>query len=153
MPAPRAPGYPPCMRQGTTLLELATVLLLLGLASVVALPVGRRLSDRMAVVSAREALAGLVAEARTMALTHGGASVHFERRPDRAWYETAGIPRRTVQLEGEFGVAMLVARSLPLEVRFDGLGLGQVASTTVRFQKGDAAAGLTLSSYGRVRRW
>jgi hypothetical protein len=141
------------MRQGTTLLELATVLLLMGLAGVVVLPVGRGLADRMAVVSAREALAGLVAEARTMALTHGGASVYLARKPDRAWYETTGVPRRSVQLEEELGVAMLVARDLPLEVRFDGLGLGQVASTTVGFRRGDAEAGLTLSSYGRARRW
>lgn len=141
------------MRRGTTLLELATVLLLLGLSGAVALPVGRRLSDRMAVVSAREALAGLLAEARTAALHHGGASVHLDREPFRAWYEVAGVPRRRVGLERGFHVALHVGRDLPHVVRFDGLGLGQVASTTVRFRRGDAEAGLTLSSYGRVRRW
>jgi Tfp pilus assembly major pilin PilA len=141
------------MRRGTTLLELATVLLLLGLSGAVALPIGKRLADRMAVVSAREALAGLVAEARTVALAQGGASVHLDRDPFRAWYQAAGVPRRTVALEGDLGVTMLVGRELPHEVRFDGLGLGQVASTTVRFRRGDAEAGLTLSSYGRARRW
>ena len=77
----------------------------------------------------------------------------LDRGPFRAWYEAAGVPGRRVALEGELGVSMVVGRELPHEVRFDGLGLGQVASTTVRFRRGDAEAGLTLSSYGRVRRW
>jgi Tfp pilus assembly protein FimT len=141
------------MRRGITLLELATVLLLLGLLGAITLPLGRRLSDRLAVVSAREALAGLVAEARAAALHHGGASVRLDREPFRAWYEAAGVPRRWVAVERDLDVIMLLGRDLPHEVRFDGLGLGQVASTTVRFRRGDAEAGLTFSSYGRVRRW
>jgi len=141
------------MRRGTTLIELATVLLLLGLAGSAALPLGRRLADRMAVVSAREALAGLVAEARAVSLTHGGAALYLAAAPDRAWYQASGTVRRSVQLERDLGVVMLVGRALPLEIRFDGLGLGRIASTTVRFRRGDAEAGLTLSSYGRTRRW
>ena len=52
-----------------------------------------------------------------------------------------------VEVATGFGMAF------PREIRFDALGLGQVASETLRFRRGGAEAGLVLSSYGRVRRW
>lgn len=141
------------MRRGTTLVELTTALILVGLLTSVALPVGRGLADRMAVVAAREAVAGLLAEARTRALAHGGATVTLAAAPFRVWYRAADEPGAPVHLERDLGVTVVVGRPLPHHIRFDGLGLGRVASTTLRFRRGGAEAGLALSSYGRVRRW
>lgn len=140
--------------RGYTLVELAAVLLLLALAGAAVAPAGRRLRDRAAVVAARESVAGLVAEARASALAWGGSSVHLEADPWRAWYVAGDSVRRALALERELGVTVLLSRGRPsTEVRFDALGLGRVASETLRFARGEAVSGLVLSGYARVRRW
>jgi type II secretory pathway pseudopilin PulG len=142
------------MNRGHTLVELTAVLLLMALASSTLLPLARRTQDRSSVIAAREAVAGLVAEARIASVMFGGASVHFAARPWRAWSEAGGEVRRRVSLEEELGVSLVLTRSrVAAQIRFDALGLGQIASETLRFQRRDAEAGLVLSSYGRVRRW
>jgi len=141
------------MRNGHTLLELCTVLLLAALAASVALPAGGRLRDTLAVVAAREALAGLVAEARALAPGRGGASVHLRAGPWRAWAEASGNPIRAVDLAQDLGVAVVLSRGrTALDLRFDALGLGQVSSETIVLQRGDSRRTLILSAYGRVRR-
>jgi type II secretory pathway pseudopilin PulG len=142
------------MNRGHTLVELTAVLLLMALASSTLLPLARRTQDRSSVVAAREAVAGLVAEARVASVMFGGASVHFAAEPWRAWYEAGGEVRRRVPLGDELGVTLVLTRSrTAAEIRFDALGLGQIASESLRFVRRDADAGLVLSSYGRVRRW
>ena len=142
------------MNRGYTLVELATVLLLLGLASSTLLPLARRSGDRAAVVSAREAVTGLVAEARVASRTHGEASVHLAAEPWRAWIEADGEVTRLVALAADLGVDVVLSRGRTrAELRFNALGLGEVASQTLVFRRRKAQAGLVLSSYGRVRRW
>jgi Tfp pilus assembly protein FimT len=141
------------MRRGHTLFELILVLMLAGIAGSVLVGAGRGLHDRTAVVAAREALAGLVAEARSEALSRGGATVHVSAAPWRAWSEARGTTFRTLELERELGVSVVLARSrTSAELTFDALGLGRVASETVLFRRGDAEAGLVISAFGRVRR-
>ena len=141
------------MRNGHTLLELCTVLLLATLASSVVLPAGGRLRDVFAVVAAREALAGLIAEARSAAPGHGGGSVHLRSGPWRAWAEAGGTPLRSVALAKELGVSVVLSRGRPfLDLRYDVLGLGQVASETIVLQRGKSRRTLVVSGYGRVRR-
>jgi len=38
-------------------------------------------------------------------------------------------------------------------LRFDALGVGRMTSRTFRVRRGSAEAGLTVATYGRVRRW
>ena len=141
------------MRNGHTLLELCVVLLLAALAASVALPAGRHLHDAFAVVSGRDALAGLIAEARAMAPGNGGASVHLRDRPWRAWAQAGGTWLRSVELAADLGVTVVLPRGRrALDLRFDVLGLGQVASETIVLQRGDSRRTLIISSYGRVRR-
>lgn len=141
------------MRRGHTLLELCAVLLLAAVAASVILPAGRTLRDRMAVVAAREAVAGLVAEARMAAVAHGGASVQLRAAPWRAWAEVGDSAFGHLALEEDLSVTVDLSRGRTLtELRYDPLGLGQVASETVRFRRGDAFAALVVSGYGRVRR-
>jgi type II secretory pathway pseudopilin PulG len=142
------------MNRGHTLVELTAVLLLMALASSALLPLVRRTQDRSSVIAAREAVAGLVAEARVASVMYGGASVHFASEPWRAWYEAGGEIRRRVPLGEDLGVTLVLTRSRSAsEIRFDALGLGQMASESLRFVRRGADAGLVLSSYGRVRRW
>lgn len=141
------------MRDGHTLLELCSALLLAALAGSVLLRGGRDLRDGMAVVAAREAVAGLVAEARVHAVARGGAVVRIEGGPWRASAEAGDSVLRSVALEEELGVLVTLTRGrTATELRFDALGLGQVASETVRFRRGDVERALVISGYGRVRR-
>jgi len=141
------------MRRGHTLFELCAALLLASLAASISVPPARALLDRMAVASAREAVAGLIAEARLAAAEHGGASVHVRAGPWQAWGEIGDSTFGRVALEKEFSVTVELPRSRSAtELRYDVLGLGQVASETLRFRRGGAAATLVVSGYGRVRR-
>jgi hypothetical protein len=141
------------MRRGHTLFELCAALLLASLAASISIPPARALLDRMAVVSAREAVAGLIAEARLVAAEHGGASVHVRAGPWREWGETADSMFARVALEEEFSVTVELPRGRSAaDLRYDALGLGQVASETLRFRRGGAVSALVVSGYGRVRR-
>jgi len=141
------------MRNGHTLLELCAVLLLAALVASVVLPAAGRLQDTFAVVAAREALAGLVAEARAAAPGHGSGSVHLRSEPWRAWSQAGGVPLRSVDLAEELGVSVDLSRGrTSMDLRYDALGLGQVASETIVLRRGSSRRALVVSGYGRVRR-
>lgn len=141
------------MRSGYTLVELCSALVLAALAGSAFLPRARDLRDGLAVVAAREAVAGLLAEARVHAVARGGATVHVRAEPWTAWAEVADSVVRSVALEEELGVTVVLSRGrAATELRYDALGLGQVASETLLFRRGDAGRALVVSGYGRVRR-
>jgi hypothetical protein len=141
------------MRNGHTLLELCAVLLLASLTLSVVVPGGRRFSDAFAVLAAREALAGVIADVRAAAPVHGGGSVHLRSGPWRAWGEAGGAPLGEVALGADLGVSVELSRGrTALELRYDVLGLGQVASETIVLRRGDSRRVLVVSGYGRVRR-
>jgi prepilin-type N-terminal cleavage/methylation domain-containing protein len=142
------------MRRGYTLLELSAVLALMAAVASIVLAAGEGVRDRWAVEAAREEVAGLIAEARTAALVWGGATVHLSATGAEAWYEAGGTKWRLVALAEEVALDLVLPRGRTEAVlRFDALGLGQVASQTVRFRRGEAEATLVVSAYGRVRRW
>jgi Tfp pilus assembly protein FimT len=139
--------------RGHTVIELTFVLLLVGVAAASATPAARRLRDRTAVVAAREAVVGLLAEARLAAVEQGAAAVRIASRPGRAELVAGGASLRRVDLSGDFGVTLALGGGRSeVELAYDALGLGRVASQTVSFRRGEAAAELVISSYGRVRR-
>jgi hypothetical protein len=141
------------MQRGHTIAELCAVLLLLTLGVSFLEPAARRMRERMAVVAAREAVASLLAEARIDAVQRGGAVVTLEAEPWRASLEVAGLMPRHVALERDLGVRVDLSRGRSeTEIRYDALGLGQVASETITFLRGRAEAALVVSAYGRVRR-
>ncbi|MCK5650228.1 MAG: prepilin-type N-terminal cleavage/methylation domain-containing protein [Gemmatimonadetes bacterium] len=141
------------MRRGYTLLELLTVLLVMGCAVNALLPAARSLTDRMAVVGAREALVGLVARARSEAFTHGGATLTILSDPPSAWIDAGDTVVTRSEIGSSFGVSLHLTGSRDwARLAFDALGLGRVASQTIRIRRGDASAGIVVSSYGRVRR-
>ena len=143
----------PPMRGGYTLLELTIVIVVMMVAISSTLPGLQGLRDRLAVLQAREALVGSVAWARRSAQGHQGAWVRVV--PDSAllrWgleNEFQGFR----DLGRELGVSLEGTSGGAFTLRFDDLGLGQVASRTIVFRRGSAEAGVSLSSYGRVRRW
>lgn len=153
IPQPDRRGQLRHMSRGHTLVELTAVLALMVLAASAMAPAARRYRDRSAVVGAREAVAGLIAEARLVAMSSGGASVHLASEPWRAWSEASDSVLRVVALETELGVVVELSRGRTrTELHYDALGLGRVASESLGFRRGGAEAGLIVSSYGRVRR-
>ncbi len=141
------------MRCGFTLFELCAALVLAAIAASALLPAGRTLRDRMAVVAAREAVAGLVAEARVAAVTHGGARVRLRAGPWRCWIEVRDSVAASAALEGDLGVVVSLSRERrETTLEYDALGLGTVASETLRFRRGEQQSTLVVSGYGRVRR-
>lgn len=139
--------------RGHTLIELIFVLLLVGVAAASVAPTARQARDHAAVAAAREALVGLLAEARQDAIETGGASVRISESTGRAELSVGGSVLRDVAMLAEFGVTLDLGGARPdVELRYDALGLGRMASETLVFRRGDAVAQLIVSSYGRVRR-
>lgn len=139
--------------RGHTLVELLFVLLLAGVTVSSMAPAARRQRDRAAVVGAREAVVGLLAEARLAAIESGGASVRVTVSPPSAEALVSGVPLRRAALGDDFGVDVaLSGGGTEAVLTYDGLGLGRVASQTLTFRRGREAAELVVSAYGRVRR-
>jgi hypothetical protein len=138
------------MRTGATLAELSLALTLLALAAAALLPGARRQADRAALVGAREELAALVARTRGEAIARGGASLWIQ--PDgRASIEAGDSVVAELDLAAGYAVALESAEAA-VELRFDGMGVGRVASRTLVLRRGAEEAELVLSAYGRVVR-
>ena len=146
------------LKSGTTLAELILVLALLAAAAGVASPRLVHARDEYAVRSARDATAALVDRARTLAQLRGSARLRIdpaaaEIRVEAPIGNPAGSP---LFLRSDWGADVSIAgrgSTAPLDLDFDGRGLGRLANRTLRFRRGGQEARLTLSSYGRVRRW
>jgi prepilin-type N-terminal cleavage/methylation domain-containing protein len=140
-------------RRGFTLLELVTVVTLVGLALAEALPAARALMDRMAVVGAREATVGVFHRARMEAVARGGARIVLVASPAAVELWSDGTLHLGLDLAGDFGIEMTLSAGREVaEIGFDPLGLGRVASQTLTFTREEARAGLVVSSFGRVTR-
>jgi prepilin-type N-terminal cleavage/methylation domain-containing protein len=139
------------MRSGFSIVELCVALTLLGIGLSVSLPAARRQVDRMAVLAAREATVAHIERARREARLSGGARLELRRDRSRLWIESSGRSGDTLELESRFRVRMEVSPA-SASIPFDALGLGRLASRSVGFVRGNARAGLIVSSYGRVRR-
>jgi len=142
-PSPSPSGY--------TLLELTTVLLILGLALFLLLPTARSQIDRLAVVGAREEVTGLFHRARMAAVARGGASIHLTARPPSVEIRTGLELLARTDLAGGYGVTLTLSQDRETAVLgFDALGLGRVSSQTLVLTRGKAEARLVVSSFGRV---
>lgn len=134
-------------------MELCATLLIMAVGVSFVAPVARHLQDRMAVVAAREEVAGLVAQARAEAMARGSAVVVVETSPGSASLQAPGRPVRRISVQADLGVQVGLSRGrAAAELRYNALGLGQVASETVSFRRGRAEGALVVSGYGRVRR-
>jgi len=141
-------------RSGATLLELLVTLTLLGILYGLALPRARRGLDALRVRSARESAFGVAMRVRALAQARGGATLVIDVPAHTiSAIDSQGIAAESVHLAA-FGVDILADGAADrVRLRYDGRGIGRMASRTIRFRKGSVEAGLTFSSFGRVRRW
>ncbi len=141
-------------RMGATLFELLITLCLLGVVLSIGAPPMRTTMHAMAVRAARESVFGAFVRARAIALQQGGAGIELSAQQDRITVRSISGVIAYELLLGRQDVDLQVDGNIdPVILRYDAHGLGRMMSRTVTFAAGDARAGLTVSSFGRVRRW
>ncbi len=140
-------------RAGASLLEVA---LALAIVAVLAPPIVATASaarNALLLRQAVESAARLLVEARWTAIREGGATVEFTTEPARGQvFSSAGDTVFSVAL-GPGGVALHLSRDRAVSrIRFGPLGLGWVASQTLRFTRAGEERRLVISSLGRASR-
>jgi type II secretory pathway pseudopilin PulG len=145
-----------CGRAGATLVDLVVSLAILSVVSTIAAPRLGAARDAWAAGVARDATIVVITRARTQAVVHGSARLALDPAASTVAVEAPiGVPNGDVLYLGDtWGVALSVDHANgPVRIDFDGLGLGRLASRTLRFSRGGAEARVSLSTYGRPRRW
>jgi prepilin-type N-terminal cleavage/methylation domain-containing protein len=140
---------------GVTLIELLAVMLLLAVLLGMSVPRFGRWRDAVAVGGARDELAARLAWTRIAAASQGGAALILDVPGGRYRVELADGARA---VEADLGARFGVVVETPgvqdsVVLRYDALGIGRMTGRTVQVRRGDAVAGLTVSPYGRYRRW
>lgn len=140
------------MNRGYTLLEVLVVLALIGVsASVVADGMGRFGRDLSARIT-REEIVALIDGTRVEGRSRGGASLVLRRDGGYAVTSDGSLLRSgLVELPSSEALRLPGGRD-SVVVRFDRLGIGRMASTTITVVAGSVERSVVLSSYGRVRR-
>jgi prepilin-type N-terminal cleavage/methylation domain-containing protein len=139
-------------RGGVTLPELLIALSLIGVLLSIALPNFRSGLDALTARAARETAFALFSRARIIALENGGATIQLDPANDVITLRSAS---GEIHHEQFFTSAdlLLDEGNESVTLRYDAHGLGRMMSRTLRFRTRSAIAGLTVSSFGRVRRW
>jgi type II secretory pathway pseudopilin PulG len=142
-------------RAGFALADLIITLAVLGIVLGMAAPRVGALRARGAVRSARDATASAFERARSLAVARGTARVTIDATAGTIAIESPiGIAADAgLQLADTWGVEVGVGGAPTAVLDFNAIGLGVVASRTITITRGSARAGLTVSSYGRIRRW
>lgn len=137
-----------------TLTETCIALTLMGVVSILAVPGARHGMDVVKVRSAREVVFGIATRTRAAAIAQGGADLVVDAGAGTASVvNAAGTVIHTTSLTS-YGVELIAdGGSSRVTIRYDARGIGRMASRTLRFRRGNVEAGLTVSAYGRVRRW
>jgi prepilin-type N-terminal cleavage/methylation domain-containing protein len=141
------------MQRGTTLLELLLALVLLGLATALAVPGITRLRDRLAVDAAAQALAGAHTRARLVAVTER-RNVLLTLAQDSLIVHAIETPADTVERWRSAGPGAegVITTGLPRRISYaaSGVSLG-LANGTYTITRGNARRQVIVSRYGRVR--
>ncbi len=139
---------------GYTLIELLLALILLGVILATAFPPAMRWRDRAAVLGARDELAAALSRTRVIAVSAAGATLVLEPASGRIRTRTdAGRVTHSAEVGRRYDVRLEAGDADSVTFRYDALGIGRLANRTIRIRRRDAEAGLTVSAYGRFRRW
>ena len=144
-------------QRGTTLPELLVVFAILAIVATMTMPrVGRAL-DIYATRAARDAMAAAIGRARALAIARGSATVFLDAAAGtlRVQAPTGVSPSDDLDLSSLFRVTCELDGNPAalVTLNFDALGIGRFSNHTLRCHRNGAEARLTLSSYGRPRRW
>jgi Tfp pilus assembly protein FimT len=140
-------------RMGASLFELLITLSVIGILLTIALPNMRTTMQVLAARAARETAFGMFARARIVAQQHGGAEILLDATANRIAIRSPSGAIVSEALFADRNVHLSLDGADTVKLRYDGYGLGRMMSRTITFTARDARAGLTVSSFGRVRRW
>jgi Tfp pilus assembly protein PilE len=144
-------------RSGTTIVELITALVVIGVLVLLASTSFSNARDVLAVRGARDAVIAASARARAFAVAHGGASLVIDAAAgklrittrDRVIDESSDVTSAVgvgIELDASHSVSSVA-------LAYDALGIGRLASRTITLRRERAVAGVTFSAYGRPRAW
>ncbi len=150
--ATRSTPTPTPTRRGTTVPELATLLLMLGVLASLGIGGARALTDRLVVVSAREEVIGLVHAARSTSVETAGARIDVDvDRDELVLYGGERVRRRIALAERRVDLSTSGSASM-VTLRWNRLGWGVVTSRTLVLRRGAAEARVVVSARGRATR-
>lgn len=141
------------MRHGVTLLEVVSVLAVIGVVMAITAPSLAVWMDRLAVERATGEVTTFYWQARTSAIFRG-ARVRLEFGSDSLRASFEGVNDSlflTRPGPSRHGVSLRISRSV-IRIYPNGFGLG-AANTKIVLQRGAAAESLTTSRLGRLKRW
>lgn len=139
-------------RPAFSLIEVLAALTILGVVLGMATPPVLRWTDTLAVRAARDELVSALALTRLTAVARGGATLVLEPAEGRLRAVAGDLEVLSTDLGERYGVR-LTGVSDSLAVRYDALGIGRTANSTVVVSRGRARASVVVSLYGRVRSW
>ncbi len=137
-------------KSGFTLIELTFTVMIAAVALGLAAPFGTRALDRLAARAARDTVMGFIHQTRIHARLHGGARLRI--LPDSVVEVWAGDSLRARWIGKELHVTIDPGRPDSVNLEWDALGVGRIASRTLKFRRGNAETRLVISSLGRARR-
>ena len=147
------PSATPCdMRNGFSLIELVTVMVIVGILVGLGAPSLQHLLDRIAVDRAANELTVFYHGARLAAVLRG-RRVRIEFHPDSLLGVYEGLTDSTfLNMPGPSGsgVTLAVSRAT-IRIQPNGFGMG-AANTKLVLRRGAAADSLAISRLGRIRR-
>ncbi len=142
-------------RGGFTLIEMMIAVVVIGALTMIAFPRMRQFSDAMAVRNARDALANMMSQARSRALTRGAPtrvqvtqdSVWIEQQAGGAW-SAVGVAEQLMQRGG-------LAYAGPAALTFLPTGTviipGGDEEVELAVSHGGHARAVVVSRYGRIK--
>ena len=140
-------------RRGFTLVETLTVLVIMGVVLMMALPKMGNMNDRNQMRSAKDGISSRLAAARAAAIATGRQSYFYVEGDSirvTASNGTAQVAKgNTLSLRRQFGVSVT---SSNFSIMFDGRGMTTGASNKIMFRRNTLADSICISSIGLINR-
>ena len=140
-------------RKGFTLIEIITVVVIMGVVMMMALPKYGNMNDRNQIRSAKDGLAARISAARAAAVASGKPAI-FSLLGDtmRVTLRSDGVTTlkgADVNLHNQFGVTVT---SGDASVVFDGRGMSNQVAIKIKFTRGSLNDSLCVSKLGLINR-
>jgi prepilin-type N-terminal cleavage/methylation domain-containing protein len=143
---------PSCRHTGFSLVELALALTLIATIFAIALPAFGHARAVLSVRAARAELMSAIATTRAQAILVGGAHIIISPAGTMHTERADGVPiGDATDLAARYGVTIETARSAPVVLRYDALGIGRLTNTTITVRRATVSADVIVSAYGRAR--
>ncbi|NUO65320.1 MAG: prepilin-type N-terminal cleavage/methylation domain-containing protein [Gemmatimonadaceae bacterium] len=140
-------------RRGFTLVEILTVLVIMGVVMMMALPKMGNMNDRNQMRSAKDGISSRLAAARAAAIATGRQAFFYSEgdsiRVTASNGSTQVAKGNTLNLKRQFGVSV---SSPTFSIMFDGRGMTTGARNVIKFGRNALADSICISAIGLINR-